>query len=291
MNDSSKANNNTQRIHAAIQRGCANRDWRLLSYADLAITAEAFAQRVARRLQGWLDAGENAEITELLIARTVIYEYCCLLHQAVGLEHTAAQQRALDEVWNYVTPIIRRILRDDGQAKACANGVLLAVWRKRGEVRDHGSFLGWAGMIAGRAALEALRGSAGREVSFSDLFGDDEDKDNAERVEGRVSESAAVMTDKLAEFTVVEDAEAAATLAALIRQCLSRTRAGAEVIIRLVLYEQPVSEVSRALDRSPANIYVIKLRALDRLRQCGTLLAALGEGLTSTACNTYGGSR
>ena len=245
---------------------------------------------MAERLQDWLETGEHAEITEALIERAVIYEYCRLLHHAVGLERTAAQQRALDEIWNYVTPIIRRVLRDDALAEACANDVLLTVWRKHGDVRDPGSFLGWTAMIAGRAAIAMLKGAAGREIAFSDLFGEDEVQDDAERVEAQASEAAVLMADRLSAFTAVEDAEMAATLAALIRKCLSRMRSGAEVIIRLVLDEQPVSEVSRALGLTAANLYVIKLRALDRLRRCGALLAALDEALAPTARNRFGGS-
>jgi RNA polymerase sigma factor (sigma-70 family) len=274
---------------AAIQRVCANRDWRLLTCADLAITMDDFAQRVTKRLQGWLDAGEHAQITEALVERAVIHEYCRLLYHVVGLERTAAQQRALDEIWNYVTPIIRRVLRDDALSEACANDVLLTVWRKRGDVRDPGSFLGWTAMIAGRAALANLKGAAGREIAFSDLFGEGEVQDDAERVEAQASEVAVLMADRLSAFTAVEDAEMAATLATLIRKCLSRMRSGAEVIIRLVLDEQPVSEVSRALGLTAANLYVIKLRALDRLRRCGALQAALDEALAPTARNRFGG--
>ncbi len=272
-----------------IHRICANRDWRLFSCAELGVTAEAFAGRVAARLQAWLEAGEHAEITAPLIERAVINEYCRLLHHAVGLERTAAQQRGLDEVWNYVTPIIRRILPDDAEAIACANAVLLTIWRQRGEVRDPGSFLKWAGMIAGRAALQAFRSRGGREIPFSDLFAAEETENDDKRVVAAVG-TAALQSHSSSMFARVEDAESLEMLAALIRQCLSRMRAGAEVIIRLVLAGQSVSEVSRALGVSPTNLYVIKTRALARLRRCNPLLAALGRALSSAESGLRGGN-
>lgn len=274
---------NPDHLLQAIRRICANRNWQLLACADLGVTAEAFARRVAKRLQAWLDAGEHAEITEALIEYAVIHEYCRLLHYAVGRERTVAQQRALDEVWNYVTPIIRRVLPDDSEAAGCANGVLLTVWRQRGDVRDPGSFLKWAGMIAGRAALRALKERASNEVVFADLFGAGEAEDDVEQVEAKATAAEALLADQRTFFSATEDSESAEALARLIRHCLRRMRAGAEVVIRLVLAGQSVSEVSRMLGMSAANLYVIKLRALARLRQCKPLLAALGQALPLAA--------
>jgi len=273
-----------------IRRVCANCDWQLITCAESGVTVDAFADRVAARLQTWQEAGEHAEITEALVERAVINEYCRLLYHAIGLERSAAQQRALDEVWNYVTPIIRRLLPDVGEAAACANSVLLMVWRKRGDVRDPGSFLAWTAMIAGRAALAMAKNATGRELVFSDLFDDDEAEDDREWGETRAS-AAATPAGTLSAFTAVEDGETAALLADLIRHCLRRMRSGAEVVIRLVLHEQPVSEVSRELALSATNIYVIKTRALARLRRCEALLAALSKTLAPAERNLYGGSR
>lgn len=274
---------NPDHLLRIIRRVCANRDWRLLTYAGLGVTIEAFAGRVAARLQAWLEAGEHAEITEALIERAVINEYCRLLHHAVGLEGTAAQQRGLDEVWNYVTPIIRRVLPDDAEAAACANDVLLTIWRQRGDVRDPGSFLAWASMIAGRAALQPLKGRAGREIVFSDLFGAVAADDDAEQAETQAAAAEALSADHHAVFATVEDAESATALAELVRHCLRRMRIGAEVVLRLVLAGQSVSEVSLALGVSPARLHVVKFRALARLRRCKPLLMALGRALPAAA--------
>ncbi len=278
-----------ERLLRIIHRVCANRDWRLLGDPDLGISPESFARRVGDRLRHWLDAGEHAEITDGLIERAVINEYCRLLHHAIGLERTAAQQRGLDEVWNYVTPIIRRVLPDMTEAAACANTVLLVVWRQRGDVRDPGSFLKWTAMIAARAAFQALRARTGREILFADLFGAEASGDDDERVEATASTNAARQSRPSSALAAVEDAESAEWLAALIRRCLGRMRAGAEAIIRLALAGEPVSEVSRALGVSPANLYVIKTRALARLRRCKPLLAALGQALPPVAGGVQGG--
>lgn len=249
-------------------RVLANRDWRLLDYAELEVTEAMLIQQVADQLQTWQQATGRTEITDGQIERAVVNAYCQLLHRAIGLARTAAQERAFTELWAYVTPLIGRVLRDDQRTAICANEVLFTLWRKRGEVQDPGCFLSYAAMIAGRAAL-AMAQAPGREVSFSDIFGDGDDEED-ERAEWPDASTAA-------NFRRVEDQEQIEQLAGVIRRCLRKMRAGAEVVIRLVLLEETVIEVATALKRSAANIHLIKFRALRKLEKCRDLLAALGQ--------------
>lgn len=260
-----------ERLLRILRRVCANRAWRLQNYAELEVTETMLAQQIAERLQNWPQATGRVEITDGLIERAVVNVYCHLLHRAVGLDHTAAQERAFAELWAYVTPLIGRVLRDEQRTAVCANTVLLILWRKRGAVQDPGSFLSYAAMIAGNAALDVIRQPSNREVSLSDLLGDgDEDDDPADALGGSPLVSAAPI------FGQIEDADQIETLAGLIRKCLRRMRTGAEVVIRLVLLEQTAAEVAIALNRTAANIHLIKFRALDKLKHCPDLLAALG---------------
>lgn len=264
-------------ISAIRTRTCANRDWQLLTCPELGVSAAQFDRCVAARLQGWLDRKECPAVTDQLIERAVIGEYCILLHKAIAADQTPAQQRSLDEIWNYVTPIIRRVLGDDGRADPCANDVLLTVWRKYGDVHDAATFLNWAGTIASNAALNLVRRGT-HEVVFSDLLPAGQEDDDALPFSGMP-----------VAFNAIEDMDAVETLAALIRRCLEKMRLAAEVVIRLVLAEQPVSRVSRDLGLTPGNIHVIKWRALRRLRTCDALLTALNLTLSPGTGSTAGG--
>lgn len=262
----------TEDLMARARRICANRDWRLLAYPDPAISEEDFADHVRARLQDWLDAGEYAEITEDLIGSAVINEYCRFLHQAIGQRDTPARARALIEVWNYVTPMIRKILRDDDRAQDVAQDVLIKVCEKRDTVRDPGSFLSWAGVIAHHEAIRVAK-MRGREVVMTDLGGDDDDV-AAEKLEALLAAHASG-----APGGDPGEGVWTAELEARIHECLRRMRHGAEVFIGLVLRGLSVSEIARQLEMKANAVYVIYHRARKRLQGCGPLLADLGVAM------------
>jgi DNA-directed RNA polymerase specialized sigma24 family protein len=254
-------------ILSATRRICSDRDWQLLTFRPPGIDDAAFAGRVAQRLQEWQRSEGYAEITAKLIERAVVHEYCVLLHQAVGLENTFAQDRALIEVWNYVTPIIRWKLGDGDRALDCANEALRIVWQQRRAVHTPGAFLSWTAMIATRAVWAALR-EADRELALVDLPNDDDTGDADEVVSTCSGLEAITQPPELDDLAWWEN---------IIRQCLSRMRAGADVFIGLVLQEQSVAEVAMRLGLSPANVHLIKLWAIKHLKRCALLLQALGR--------------
>jgi len=256
-----------ERLRRILRRVLANRDWRLLNHPELGVTEAEAVRQMAVLLQAWSQATGRAEMSDELIERAAVNVYCQLLHRALGLERTAVQERAFAELWTYVTPIIRRVLRDDHDAADCANHVLLTLWQHRGAVRDPGCFLSYVAMIAGRAAL-AIAQAPSHGIVISDLFGDGDDEEDERAEWPDVSTTA--------NFRCIEDQEQIEQLAGVIRGCLRKLRAGAEVVIRLVLLEQTVIEAATALKRSAANIHVIKFRALRKLKQCPDLLAVLG---------------
>ncbi len=143
-------------LEAIAQRLSAARDWRLLAFPELGVSNDEFVARVGDQLRRWQTEKGHAELSGALVERAIIYEYCVLLHQAIGMEDSAAQERALIEVWNYVTPIIRRKLGAGDRALDCANETLRIVWQQRKDVRTPGAFLSWAAMIATREVLAIL---------------------------------------------------------------------------------------------------------------------------------------
>ncbi len=288
----------TELLTTTCQRVWVGRDWRLLTHPELGADPAAFAQRVSDRLGCWQATEGHAEITDRLVEQAVRYEYCRLLHQSVSMDGTAVQERALTEVWNYVTPVIRKYLGADDRALDCANQVLLTIWQKHDQVRDPGTFLSWAAMIAVRAALKALAPavkskSVSREEVFSDRRAADDVEDALEVIEELVEQSVLEKEQPMIGsgeidpahevVTKIDQAEQMARFEALIRHCLRRMRVGSEVFIRLVLREETVLEVAARLGLSAANVHLMKFRARDRLRRCHALLHALGRDLASDA--------
>ncbi len=255
------------RLLAIVQRLCATRDWRLLAFPELGVSSEEFIARVGDQLRRWQEEEGHAAFSDSLVERAIIHEYCVLLCQAVRMEDTAAQERALIEVWNYVTPIIRRKLGAGDRALDCANETLRIVWQQRKDVRTPGAFLSWAAMIATHE-VQATFKEADRELALIDLTNGDDTEETDEAISVCIGQEIAIQPPEPDDQAWWEN---------IIRQCLSRMRAGADVFIGLVLQEQSVAEVATRLGLSPDNIHLIKFRAAKRLKRCVLLLQALGR--------------
>ncbi len=258
---------NTTKYQLRAQRLCKDRDWQLLTFPDLALDEAAFAARVAERLREWRGTDDCVGPHADQVERAIIHEYCVLLCQAVRMDNTAAQERALIEVWNYVTPIIRRKLGAGDRALDCANETLRIVWQQRKDVRTPGAFLSWAAMIATHE-VQATFKEADRELALIDLTNGDDTEETDEAISVCIGQEIAIQPPEPDDQAWWEN---------IIRQCLSRMRAGADVFIGLVLQEQSVAEVATRLGLSPDNIHLIKFRAAKRLKRCVLLLQALGR--------------
>ncbi len=232
----------------------------------------AFVESVTAIMGEWEWLERTLDVPDKLLERAVIHEYNKLLHDAIGHRDTDAGERALIEIWNYVTPLIRKVLRDDDRAQDVAMDVLIKVCEKREQVRDPGSFLSWAGVIARHEAIRAAR-AHGREVVMTDLGGDDDDVD-AEALEALLAAHASGSPGGDPGQGV-----RAAELEARIRECLRRMRHAAEVFIGLALRDLSVAEIAQRLGMKPSAVYVVFHRARKRLQGCGQLLADLGVAL------------
>lgn len=262
---------------ARVRSLCADRDWRLLNFEE--IWAEgAFLQRANDILTTWLIPEECQNIIDKLHERAIVHEYSQLLHAAVGQRNTPVWERALIEIWNYITPLIRKILRDDDLAHDVAMDVLLTVCEKRDQVRDPGCFLSWAGVIARRAAVRASQ-RAGREAPVSALTLGDDEANWDEEGDGEAYLDKLRLERGGPAQPELNGSLRAAELEARIRECLRRMRHGAAVFIGLALHELPVSEIARQLGVKVNAVYVIFHRARKRLQRCGPLLADLGVAL------------
>lgn len=260
-------------IFAVTQRTLAARDWHLLDCSVPGVDWEDFVHHAIVTVGDWRAHERHPDAFDHLIERAVVHEYSKLLHEAVGRRDTPIRERALVEIWNYVTPLIRKILRDDDRAQDVAMDVLIKVCEKRGQVRDPGSFLAWAGVIAHNEAIRVAKAHR-REVVVTDLGGNDDDDIDAETLETLLAAHVSGSPED-------DPGEGVRTaeLEARIRECLRRMRYGAEVFIGLVLRDLSVVEIARRLGLRSNAVYVVFHRARKRLQQCRELLADLDVAL------------
>lgn len=275
-----------QRALDMLRRVCAGREWRLLSYPALGIIEADAARQVLEVARRWQAKDKPDTADDKLLERAAVHVYCHVaLYPAVGLDNTTAQDRAFGEIWRYIFPIAMRHLRDPMQADVCANGALATVWEKRGQVRDPGALLTWAGIITTRAAYRLLNHDGAEFLRF-----DAEDAETNAAIEAHLAARATdsqplLAANALWRREVGRDAEREAEqtfLEGLIRRCL-RSVAQQEVFIALVLRGATVLEVARRLGVSANYVAVLKHHARDRLRQCKALLAGLGRSLAGPA--------
>jgi RNA polymerase sigma factor (sigma-70 family) len=266
-----------EQLLTITRRVCADRDWRLLELPELGVNQTAFAKRVADRLQYWQATEEHTEAPAVLAEHAVFHEYSKLLHRAVGMRGTAAQNRALTEVSNYVTPIIHKYLGSDDQAQDCASETLIAIWQKSAQVREPGSFLHWAATVARNITLAATKKTR-REQPIGYIFA--QDAEEADKIEAWLT--TYLRGEQPSPITVVEEEYDLATWwVALIRRCLQRSLARQEVFIGQVLREDTVVEIARRLGIKAGQVYTLKFRAIETLKECEALLQALGWALAA----------
>ena len=241
---------------AAARRVLANQGWRLVD-DEAAFVAEVLA--VVRD-----SPGRSGDSLARRAERATIHAYCPRLYAACrGGEGRSAAQ-AFDELGRYLHAVARHHSRDPQRAQDAAQRALEAVWRHLGDVRAPEAFLGYARVVLLRE-MGPHGASRPEPLHFVPLRGDD------------AAEEGVVLPDPhtAAAAASAERAAADPALRAALRDCL-RSAAQREVIERLFLAEESVTAVADALSTTPANVWVLKSRALARLRRCPEVMLALG---------------
>ncbi|MFN8496813.1 MAG: hypothetical protein U0641_03075 [Anaerolineae bacterium] len=238
---------------AAARRVLADHGWALVAdwdafVAEAQAIAEESASQASLRPRPGDTPRQRAE-------RAVIRAYCPHLYAACREGRGPRCDRAFDELGRYLHAVARARTHDADIAESAAQRALEIIWRRLDDVREPWAFLGYA-----RIVLVRELGAAGRADETPRLVA----------LRGDDAEAAGVApADPRAEDARAE-AEAAAQEGALrraIRDCL-RSAAQAETILRLFLEGESVTAVARALRTTPANVWVLKSRALTRLRKC-----------------------
>ena len=268
----------SEEIRAQCEQGArrtlAQRGWTLVQ-DERAFAAEVEAETQARLLYA-------RRPLEKVIEDATINRYGHIWYAACRGEQGSERQRvAFIELHRYLYTAALYCAGYDPQiAEENAQAALINVWQHLEQVRDPGSFARWAQMIVINEVKAAYRRekdraqTAGddipirrfREVPVSALMrGDDDDDDPLASAQASYPPPDLPTTD-----------EARAHVEAAIRRCL-RSRQQQAVIIGLFLEERSVKQVADQLAITPQFVYVLKARALKRLRACVEFLEALEE--------------
>ncbi|MFN8473701.1 MAG: hypothetical protein U0822_16040 [Anaerolineae bacterium] len=238
---------------AAAQRVLANQGWALVDdwdafVAEVQTIAEENASQVSLRPRPGDTPRKRAE-------RAVVRAYCPRLYTACREGRGLRAARAFDELGRYLHAVARVRTHDPDIAESAAQRALEIIWRRLDDVREPWAFLGYARIVLVRELGAQAQSNEGPLLIA--LRSDDVEEEGVSPADPRADDARA-------------EAEAAAQEGALrraIRDCL-RSAAQAETILRLFLDGDSVTAVARALRTTPANIWVLKSRALTRLRKC-----------------------
>jgi RNA polymerase sigma factor (sigma-70 family) len=267
-----------EQCRQGVRRVLAQRGWTLVQ--DEAV----FVEEVLAEVQARLPYARRT--LEKIIEDATVNRYCHLWYATCRVGETVRQHQAFTELHRYLYCIALYCAGHDPYiAEESTQEALINVWQHLGQVRDPGSFASWARMIVLREVRARFR-KRGRKVeemgneettwqvketSEADLRvrGETEDADReaweADRQPGRSTRQEPKMTD-----------EVRARIEAAIESCL-RSEQQQAVIVGLFLDEKSVKEMADELATTPQNVYVLKARALQRLRECEEFLEALEE--------------
>ena len=232
---------------ATARRVLANQGWELVEVWP-AFVAEVVAQVDELRGRPGDTLAKRAE-------RAVTRAYCPRLLAACRAGGQQAA-RGFAELGRYLHAVARARCRDVDTARESTQRALEIVWRRLDDVREPWAFLGYARVILVHELDPRCRPqpSAPRLVA---LRPDDSEEPGIALADPHADAAQAA----------VEQAAEETTLRAAIRACL-RSRQQREVILRLFLDGESVLAVAEALGTTPQNVWVLKSRALARLRAC-----------------------
>jgi RNA polymerase sigma factor (sigma-70 family) len=239
---------------AAVRRVLANQGWTLVD------DHPAFLAEVTQTVRD--GRGRPGDTLRQRADRAVIRAYCPILYAACAERAGPRAIRGFEELGRYLHAIALTRCADPHLAADGAQRALELIWRHLDEVRDPWAFLGYCRIVLIREINDRLK--AKTPLRFVPLRGDDPEEPGVHPADPQAE------VDRAEVDRAMEDA----SLRQAIRTCL-RSKQQREVIIRLFLEEESVTQVADALGMTPANVWVLKSRALSRLRQCPDVVRML----------------
>jgi RNA polymerase sigma factor (sigma-70 family) len=260
----------------------ARRGWELVQ-DETAFTREVLTQ-VQLRLGRMHPRQRNRRPLEKVIEDATVNCYGHLWHAACGADGTPRQWRAFKELHHYLYPIaLYRANYDVYVAEESTQEALIGLWQSLDQVRDPGSFARWAGVIVSNKVRRELekRTQKGREISITDLRRPEHSERQPAREDGGLGPELQGIGDHPNQLMASQKPrmtdEIRARVETAIKGCLRRSKQQQAVIIGFFLNEKDLKELADELDKRLNNIYVLKTRALARLRECQEFLTALEE--------------
>jgi len=259
------------------------RDWHL-AYEGLGLTTRLSEEFVSEVLQEALRKrreARRAQPLEKIIERAVITCYCRRLYEACRAHRTLRQQRAWQELSTYLLAIARFRMPDDPiQAQECAQQALINLWRQfcdpQWNMTRPGALLRYAEQTLLHEMWQVWEQQRKKEEKEEPL--EKWGRRDEETREG-IDERLAPRGPSLDPVREALRREARQRVIAAIRACL-RSERQETVIIETFLNDKSVLEIAEQLDTSPENVYVLRSRAIKRLRECPELLETLSDILT-----------
>ena len=222
------------------------------------------AEAASRRLTGVKSGGAAKQA----IRSAVLNQYSHLLYQACLLPGSERAETAYAELWNHLYDIAHyKLGRDRVAAEECAQTAMLNLVRQfrkspQGFMRDAGAFLSYAY----KSLLPAIRAHWSQQEE--DIISIDVDEKDDDRQPLQIPDSRERVNGALIQEASRQEIEMA------LQACLTSEQQR-RVISGLFLDGLSVWDLSIKMGRSPENIWVLKSRALSRLKKCVPLYQAL----------------
>ncbi len=235
------------------------RDWQLISADSL----PAFIDQVCQTIvEGTVRPGPGAS-PKTTVRRATIHCYCHELYQASGENGTLRQRRAFEEIGRHAQGVAFRYEQTPAIVQVCVQRALAIVWEKRAQVRKPGSFLRWVETIVYHEVKRYWKErQRQKEISMSQLIPADETEIDNSALER--------FWEKLAPVSPPDDEvigqELREQLWAEVQRVLGGNRRYEAVIVGFYLYELSLPTLAQMLQTPVRNVYVLKSRALARLR-------------------------
>jgi len=233
------------------------RDWQLVD--DL----PTFVEQVRQAIVDGVVRPRPGASPEATVRRATIHLYCRELHQACGEQGTFRQHRAFEEIGRHAQSVAFRYEHNLAVIEACVQRALVILWEKWDQIRQPGSLLRWVETVV----YHEIKGywkekHRQREIPMSQLAtpGEANMEDETlqrfwERLTSIPPPDDEVISQELREHLWRE-----------VRRVLAGNQRQEAVIVGYYLYELSLPALAEMLQTPVRNIYVIKSRALSRLR-------------------------
>jgi RNA polymerase sigma factor (sigma-70 family) len=245
-----------QRLVPQILR---QRDWQLVFGDNLAGFIELVCQAI---VDGTVRPRPGAS-PEAIVRRATIHLYCHELYRASGENGTLRQRRAFEEIGQHAQGVAFRYEQSSAIVQVCAQRALIIVWEKRKQVRQPGSFLRWIEAVVYHEIKGYWKEKHRRyEVPMSRFATTDGD----EKTGGSLQRFWATLACISPPDDEVISQELRKQVWSNVRRVLADNPRYEAVIVGYYRYELSLPELTELLDTPVRNVYVLKSRALARLR-------------------------